>query len=234
MPRNDETTGDPTLVDQLASAYVLGTLGVAARRRFERLLIERFDARAAAWAWETRLNRLGEAAPRIAPSPLLWQKIASRLEGAPPRTSWWTSLALWRSWSVASSAAAVLVAVLSLAPGRMAGPDQVAVVSDAGAVPLWLVSADLESGTLTARAVNPPAAALGRVFELWVLPAAGAPRSLGVLPVQGQTVDHSLGDELRVSFETASGLAVSVEPLGGSPTGVPTGAVVYQAPLLSL
>ena len=39
---------------------------------------------------------------------------------------------------------------------------------------------------------------------------------------------------LRAAIEESASLAVSLEPPGGSPTGLPTGPIVYQASLVRL
>src|SRR3989442_2452755 len=65
-----------------------------------------------------------------------------------------------------------------------------------------------------------------RALELWALPGSGAPRSLGLISASGATVVKK-GKVL----EGATGLAVSLEPAGGSPTGAPTGPVLYVGKL---
>ena len=73
-----------------------------------------------------------------------------------------------------------------------------------------------------------------RAFELWALPGAGAaPVSLGLLPAQGEAV-LTLSPQVRPLLERGAALAVSVEPPGGSPTGQPTGPVVYQGKLTTI
>jgi anti-sigma-K factor RskA len=69
----------------------------------------------------------------------------------------------------------------------------------------------------------------GRSLELWALPRGGAPRSLGLVSSAERSniklaavADRSLGD--------VPALAVSLEPPGGSPTGQPTGPVLYTGP----
>ena len=54
------------------------------------------------------------------------------------------------------------------------------------------------------------------------MPAHGAPRSLGLLPGGSGTV--ALRGQVLAGADT---LAVTLEPAGGSPTGAPTGPIVY-------
>ena len=66
-----------------------------------------------------------------------------------------------------------------------------------------------------------------KALELWAIPRGGAaPRSLGVISSSGATVVRR-GQVL----EGAEALAVSLEPPGGSPTGAPTGPVLYAGKL---
>ena len=55
--------------------------------------------------------------------------------------------------------------------------------------------------------------------------------SLGLLPAAGNATLALSTAQLAVLGNTPT-LAVSVEPAGGSPTGLPTGPVIYTAPLL--
>jgi anti-sigma-K factor RskA len=219
------------LRDRLAAEYVLGTLRGAARRRFERLLMEDALLRRQVWLWEKRLNPLAQAVVPRQPSPRVWRNISSRLWPASLKTPWWEWL--WRGWGVAATAAVLGLTIYFGQRVTPVVPDYVAVFNDASAKPLWLVSTDINTGQLSIRAVN-AAAERNKDFELWALPPSGAaPQSLGLLPVSGQRV--SVGMPARVgSLQDAQGLAVSLEPKGGSPTGLPTGPVLYQAQLISL
>jgi anti-sigma-K factor RskA len=59
-----------------------------------------------------------------------------------------------------------------------------------------------------------------RDLELWALAKGETrPRSLGVLPASGRRLVAALAPDTQ--------LLVSLEPRGGSPTGQPTGPVVY-------
>jgi anti-sigma-K factor RskA len=70
-----------------------------------------------------------------------------------------------------------------------------------------------------------------RDLELWAIIGEDTPTSLGVLPAAEQVV-ITIPDHLRASFQTAT-LAITDEPLGGSPTGVGTGAVLAVGSLTS-
>ncbi len=222
----------PEVVDALAAEYVLGTLDGAARRRFRSLLRDRADMRAAVTAWEQRLSTLLLIGEPQMPPESTWNAIEARIW--PKRKGLWQSVSLWRSWS-AMATAAVVVLALWLQPllNIPTPPDHVGVIG-AGDDPQWVVSANLDTGALTLRAVNVEATAVEQAFELWMLPQSGAPQSMGLLPVGGGTVSRSLPPSLLALLRHAKGLAVSVEPPGGSPTGQPTGAVIHTAELLSL
>lgn len=120
---------NPSLIEQLAASYALGTLRGGARRRFESLARTHTAVRAAALIWQGRLASVTELQPLAAPSPAVWKRIenlvqgekqakamqAARLSGASSRSGgqgWWASLALWRSASLAGGAVAVLAVVV--------------------------------------------------------------------------------------------------------------------------
>jgi anti-sigma-K factor RskA len=65
---------------------------------------------------------------------------------------------------------------------------------------------------------------------LWLIPADGTPHSIGVMPEKTMrvTVDEKMADQ----FDTGVTLAVSLEPAGGSPTGLPTGPVLASGKLV--
>ena len=70
----------------------------------------------------------------------------------------------------------------------------------------------------------------GRTHELWIIPADGKPRSLGLISGDGphrMAVDETMAP----MFAEAAMLAVSVEPEGGSPGDAPTGPVIASGAL---
>jgi anti-sigma-K factor RskA len=71
-------------------------------------------------------------------------------------------------------------------------------------------------------------AAKGRSPELWLIPAGGKPIALG-LAAFGRSV--RLNPKVEIGDPARAILAMSMEPLGGSPTGQPTGPVVATGAL---
>jgi len=222
---------DPELIDTLAAHYVIGTLRGPARARMARLTQAVPEVQRAVWRWERRLNDAAFALPEQLPPERVWRAIDSRIK--PPSTTR-LSLSWLRAWGVASAFAIGLLSFLLVSVPTASGPTHVAQVSDADSEPLWVISADLSSGQLRARALNVVAADLDRAFELWLLPPGAQPQSLGVLPVGAGVTEADLPAALAALLADQANLAVSIEPAGGSLIGVPTGPVVYQAKMVDL
>lgn len=99
------------------------------------------------------------------------------------------------------------------------------IMSDDGQ-PLWLVQADFETERVRITALQPPAIGADEDFQLWqVLPEGRGVHPVALLPdSDGRSFESGVPDLAR-AFDA---FAVSMEPAGGSPEAVPTGAVLYQ------
>jgi anti-sigma-K factor RskA len=106
----------------------------------------------------------------------------------------------------------------------------VATISAKSGESIWQLEVFGNAERLVVHAAQLPARAAGSDFELWALPKGGAPVSLGVLPATGAS-SRMLTAMQKQALASSSQVAVSIEPRGGSPTGQPTGAVLYVAPL---
>jgi anti-sigma-K factor RskA len=107
----------------------------------------------------------------------------------------------------------------------------VAVLQRDAASPAFLLTFDLERRTLTVRTVGAERQA-GKSYELWLVSDRFAsPRSLGLIGKEEFTQRPQLANYDAVTINRAT-YAVSVEPEGGSPTGAPTGPVLYSGKLL--
>jgi anti-sigma-K factor RskA len=221
-------------LDGLAAEFALGTLPGRVRRRLARAARADPIVAAAIAEWEFRLGVLAEAVPGITPPPLVWEGIRSRLGLAPPAGAApagpaprWASLRIWQGLALASFAVAFALAVTVFAP-RGEAPQDVIVVVLAGpdAKPVLVASAERGTRWLTVKPLAPVNLEAGRALELWALPEGAAPRSLGLIPAAG-IARVALPAPAGTALRDVSALAVSLEPAGGSPSGKPTGPVLY-------
>jgi len=214
--------------DALAAEYVIGTMRGGARRRFESLLPAHAVLRAAAAAWQERLMPLTAVLEPVPPSGEVWRRISDRLDRRKSVVaSTWRRLSFWRGVSALATVATIGLAVLLAVP-RAVAPPVVVVLAATGAAasgaatPPLVASISGDGTTLVTRPIRPVALRPDRSLELWAVPTQGAPRSLGVLPGGGGVI--ALRGKVLAGADT---LAVTVEPAGGSPTGKPTGPIVY-------
>lgn len=219
----------PARADRLAAEYALGTLKGPARRRFEALLPAHPALRHAVAQWQLRLQPLAYSVAEVTPPHRVWQRIESRLfadaTAAPGALRWWQRLGLWRGISgVATAAAVALMVVGSQVPPALApiiivlgsNPDAATTLNAS-----FVASITADGRALVLKPINTVALSPGRALELWAVPAQGAPRSLGLVKEDGATT------LLRAQLlANTAAFAVSVEPIGGSPTGAPTGPIV--------
>ena len=223
---------DPDRANALAAEYVLGTLRGRARERFERLARTDRALTDAVRTWEERLLPLAEQLPPIAPPVRVWAAILARIRGAPAaRASLWSSLGLWRALASASLATVVVLAAVLLksAPEVPQGA-LVVVLAGTDAKPVLVASADRLSRYLSVKPVARVELAADRTLELWMLPDGANPRSLGLISATG-VARVALPAPADDALRNIPALAVSLEPRGGSPTGLPTGPVLYSGPV---
>jgi len=235
------------LQQRLAAEYALGTLRGRARERFRRWLREDGAAARAVAEWEARLAPMLAAIASVPPPARVWRRIEERIGALAPARSLWESLAFWRNLGLVASgmAAALLVTVGVIAPQPPQPapapvvvqfqpdeppPSYLAVLSDPKTQkPMLLVSAGRKSDLLWVKTLDPAIHVADRSLELWAVPKSGAPISLGVVSVDEKAMLKlvAVADQ---SLAEISALAVSLEPMGGSPTGAPTGPILFSGP----
>lgn len=227
----------PERIEALAAEYVLGSLRGPARQRFERWMMQSVRVRQEVWFWEEKLGTLGSRIREETPPASVWSGIEQRLwpQSQRPAANDATGRWLWPGWSLVATAAALVLAVVLLQQPvprddeRLSGAIVQAELTD----PLWLVSESALDSQLKLRPVAATAAEQGKDYELWIVPEDGQPVSLGVIPV-GDTYQVTLDDETRELLSSSRTLAISLEPVGGSPTGAPTGPILHVAKLYEL
>lgn len=220
-------------LSRLAAEFALGTSPPRVRRRLSAIARRDSVVAAALTDWERRIAVLAEQVPGITPPPRVWQSIASRLgigvgaapDAAPP---WWSRAGFWRGLAIASLLISVGLAVSEFArPPAPALAPLVVVLAGSDAKPALIATAARGDRYLTLKTVANAAPGEGKVLELWALPQGGTPKSLGVIP-GGGVVRVPLTAPADETLMNIPALAVSVEPTGGSPTGQPTGPVLYS------
>jgi anti-sigma-K factor RskA len=218
----------PEIIDSLAAEYVLGTLRGPARRRFEKWRARTPLVEERCRFWEENLMQLAKDLRPIRPPAHVWQGIRTRLNlsrGQPQRRP---------GRALAIAASVLLIAGLSaLLYWRTTGPgtlSEVATIATPTGTQLWEVDVYRTSGRLIMHTAQVPAHPADRDFELWALPAGGKPVSLGLMPYGG-TTERALTTVQKQALANSAQVAITVEQLGGSPTGQPTTTPIFVAPL---
>ena len=220
-------------IELLAAEYVIGTLHGRARERFEKLLRLRADARLATWEWEQRLLVLCRDIEPVRPPRSLWRGVRRRIGSERRETRLWPRFLLA---GMTAAIAAVAFWLGGIVPGtQLPGePEHMVVFAGEDSRPLWVLNIDADTNAMMVRTLAPEPLADDSVHQLWALPAGGDPVSLGLLGVDPGERERILASTLLPVIEQSASFAISVEPAGGSPTGLPTGPVVYQAARISL
>ncbi len=259
MSGSEDGISGPDDIEATAGEYVLGVLDLAEMRAVRVRARTEPALAAAIVGWEIRLAPLAEAVPPRAPPPGLWQRIEARIAPVPeepandpldlapaaaavaaPPPSFAADrggqrpaarargVRGWQAATVAALALAAVFAAIAFIPSGTPGGARLAAIAPIGAPQAAFVATARPDGTVVLTALAPAEVPSGRDLELWILPPGSktvAP--LGVLPATGKT--------LRLPAVPATGtqLLISLEPRGGSPTGQPTGPVLYAGTLTS-
>jgi anti-sigma-K factor RskA len=229
-------------IDGLAAEYVLGTLSREERQAVaDRRAADKALDRAIA-AWEKRLGPMVETVAPVAPSPHLYNKIRaqiglsqhvislkSREQALARRANRWRN-AFAGATALAASLAGVMVYRDAVTP--QAATQYVAVLDAGSDKPAFLLTVDTKTNMCVITAVNPPKQS-DKTYQVWMVSdKMPKPKSLGMMnePGEMQAMPMQAGPEMDL-FMNAS-FAVSVEPMGGSPTGLPTGPVLFTGKLV--
>jgi anti-sigma-K factor RskA len=241
MIREDDDLPDRGGDDLTAAEYVLGVLDrderAAAAARIERdpafaRLVDR---------WEMHLAPLAEAYPSNEPPVAAKAALERRLFSGSATVSRsgaafsiWSSLAFWRGLAAAGIAAfAVALAVPYFSPVLAPSDTSYMAMLKADASDVSYAAMYEEGEGRIALAHVSGTRAADRDFELWMIEGSSPPMSMGVLPA-GDMITISLTPEVRDKLAAGAVLAISLEPMGGSPTGQPTGPVVAAGDLKSI
>jgi anti-sigma-K factor RskA len=206
--------------DLLAAEYVLGSLEGDERREAERLLVADPAFARSVFAWQQRLTPLAAHAAPAAPPADLWRRIEQGIAPAATVTipPFRRRIRFWQATTAGALAIAASLAAFMVL--RQPEQTRVAVLAPLAGGPPVLMAMVERSDALVVRPIASIAVPTDKDLELWALPQGETkPRSLGVLPPSGR--------QLAAQLALGTQLLVSLEPKGGSPTGQPTGPVLY-------
>lgn len=227
-------------LESLAAEYVLGTLDGADRSEFERRLAVEPHTQKAVARWRERLAPLAESLDPVPPPASVWSAIEAGLQTSRADNAVSFDLGVekmrrkvrfWRAATAGALAVAATLALFVIDRARLApapqGKAYVAVINRGGDAPALIIRVDTASRTVYVRPVSAETPS-GRSLELWYINAGQAPKSLGL--VQNAPSRLALPEDPAANKVT---LAVTSEPPGGSPSGAPTGPIVYSGELFA-
>ena len=162
------------------------------------------------------------------------ERVIARLDGPAPRAS-----GAWRPVAIAASlVAAGLSGLLVMRPEPAPAPAPVVAATPAPMVAAFMIEGheapivatyDSAGGMLSMP--GPMPIPEGKSAQLWAIVGSDpAPHPLGLFREAGERVEAEAKSPAPMPAGTT--FAISIEPLGGSPTGAPTGPVVGSATLI--
>lgn len=233
--------------DLIAGEYVLGTLETYERQAVALgILTDPAIARAVS-DWQARLSPALLTAPSVEPSADLWRRIERATIGsavvANDNRPFDKRERRWQLATVAAAVVALLASGLALRGPMLTSPPPIAAsptplqpgvqliaaLSESGGSPALLVTFDQATGKMRVMPVNLTPQA-GHSMELWAIMGKDAPKSLGLMPSSGPA---TMSAKILDGHDGAT-IAVSLEPVGGSPTGLPTGPVLYSGAMVTM
>lgn len=234
---NTPTPTDPDDTE-IAAEFVLRVLGPEAHRAAAVRAASDPAFAAEVRAWEDRLAPMMVDVDPVHPDPAIKSTLMKRLFGADEPKARVTSAGMWQiltGLGFAATAALAVIMVQTRAPAPQEGTEVVEVAAGSRFVAELAVA---DESTRMFAVINVASGALdlawtardqaeGRDLQLWGIPEGGAPISIGILPA-GKQATLDVPAEVLAAMAGLT-LAISNEPLGGSPTDAPSGEVLATA-----
>lgn len=231
-------------LDRLAGEYALGLLEGDDLAGAARLLAEDEDFRNRVARWSGRFGPLLDQVEPASPPPDLWARVERAIapDAMPARPEGSNvvllrrKVNLWRGYSAAATALAASLALFLVTrpdapvPAPPAEGALVAAMSAEGSAARLVANYDPDRHMLIVTPAAGIQAVPGHAHELWLIPADGKPRSMGLV-VPGAPRRIEVPEPMLGELKPDATLALSVEPTGGSPSGSPTGPVIAAGKL---
>ena len=226
------TTPDGSEIDVAAGELALGLLEGEERAVALRRMLSDPAFAAEVDTWRAQFATLLDNVPDAQPSERLADRVAASVAEHAQGAS------RWRAATAGMAAiAAALLAVILLRPDAAAPPTPVQQVASA---PLVAALAPTGKGVALAASYDATSHEVrltplsdtpsAHDAELWAIGTDGVPHSLGLLNPHNPS-RIVIADASAARLAPGVALAISIEPAGGSPTGLPTGPVVASGAL---
>lgn len=218
----------------LAGEYVLGLLDAASEATVNARIATDTEFAAEVEAWRARLQPM--AAGDEAPPPRLWNAIDAALPLPTGQDVGTGKLLFWRTLTgISVSAAAILGILLLQKPDVVPVPTPeaplIAALGSENGTASLTASYDAGTGRMI---VTPVSLDTGKLYpELWIIPADGTARSLGIVGTKSAT-SIIVPAEMRQYLDVGGTLAITPEPEGGAPDGKATGPVIALGKIATL
>ena len=219
----------------LAGEYVLGLLDQPSEVSAAGRIATDAAFAAEVEAWRLRLMPMVDGNDTPTP-PHIWDTIQASLPVPTQQDNKSGNVRVWQAIAGASSMAAAVLAILLLQPSAPA-------VTPAPIAPLVAaLGSETSTSSMTARydgangqmLLTPVSLKTGELYpELWIIPADGNPRSLGMVRADGPS-QINIGASLREFIDEGATLAITSEPIGGGPGGKPSGPVIASGKITTV
>lgn len=227
--------------EALAAEHALGVLTARERAAAEARMAREPAFAADVEAWRVRLAPLVQEIEAVEPSAAVWPRIERALpanDNAEKRVTLWRRTAMGSmGLAVAGMAAAVFMAVqppvIVTKQAPPMAPMMNARLASTGGQPLFLAAYDANRKMVMVASLVPPGTDPNHSHELWLIPADGKPRSLGLIE-PGASKAMTMPDPMMPMMAEGVSLAVSVEPVGGSKQDGPSGPIAAVGKLQRL
>jgi anti-sigma-K factor RskA len=218
----------------LAGEYVLGLLDTAETAQTDARIATDADFAAEVDAWRNRLQSMALGTDTAAPDHI-WLAIQGALPLPTGQDTGRSSLRIWQGLTALSMAVAAYFGMLNWAkdapPAIDSPPTMVAALGSETGNAAITARYDAKSGELL---LTPVLLDTGKLYpELWVIPADGKARSLGMMATDKPT-QVTVAADMREYMAQGALLAITPEPATGAPGGKATGPVIASGKITTI
>ena len=219
----------------LAGEHVIGLLDPSEEALAAARIATDAEFAAEVEAWRQRMEPMVDGNDTPAPSEL-WNNIVANLPKQSGQDNSTNNVRVWKSLAGISTIAAAIMAVILLQqPAPVVLPEPAtpliaALGSETGQASLT-ARYDTDNGKML---LTPVSLDTGNLYpELWIIPADGKPRSLGIVSGDGPS-QISINSKLRDYIDQGATLAITPEPESGGPGGQPSGPILASGKIVSI